>query len=380
MESFMKLAILISCTDHYNNRMYLFDEYLTAQGYTTQYIAADFHHIEKKHFSCAVPGAKQISVRPYAKNLSLSRILSHRDFARGVYRYLENLAQEPALIVAEIPPNYLASYMARYKRKHPQVKLVMDLFDLWPETFPSGAVKKLFAPVFALWGSLRNRSLPYADLVITECNLYRHKLKLPESPKFQTVYLAADSFDAPISTVALPTDELHLCYLGSVNNIIDIPTIALLVQELAAIKPVTVHVIGRGERHEEFLEALRNAGARAVNHGAIFDAQKKHEILTNCHFGLNIMKRSVCIGLTMKSVDYWSHGLPIINNVSADTAELVQQEGLGINLSESAARTIAALSEQELCALRCNVRHTFTARFSHQVILNRLAAVFSSII
>ncbi|MFQ9053482.1 MAG: hypothetical protein ACLR5H_10345 [Oscillospiraceae bacterium] len=53
-------------------------------------------------FRCTVPGCRQIHVRPYQKNLSLSRILSHRDFARLVFRELEQ--DPPDVVVAQLPP------------------------------------------------------------------------------------------------------------------------------------------------------------------------------------------------------------------------------------------------------------------------------------
>ncbi len=375
-----KLAVLISCTDHYHNRMYLFDEYLQEQGYRTQYLAADYHHVRKEPFVCDVPGAEQIHVRPYRKNLSVSRILSHRDFARGVYKYLEKLPQEPSLIVAEIPPNFLASYLARYKRRHPQVKLVMDLFDLWPETFPSGKAKKLLAPAFGVWASLRNRSLPQADRIITECDLYRQKLGLLEDPRAHTVYLAAKPYAEPDVAADLPDDRLNLCYLGSINNIIDIPAIGALVKALAVDKPVTVHVIGKGERAEEFVCVLKEAGAQVIYHGAVYDEQKKHEIIASCHFGLNIMKPSVCIGLTMKSVDYWSHGLPILNNIGGDTAQLVAQYAVGYNLTGEAIEKMIALSGKEMASYRKNVRHMFDAFFAKSVIDKKVEDVLKDIL
>lgn len=72
---------------------------------------------------------------------------------------------------------------------------------------------------------------------------------------------------------------------------------------------MTVHIIGEGERREELVQAIRDAGAQAEFHGAIYDEAEKHRILTRCRFGLNLMRDSVCIGLTMKSVDYWKHDL-----------------------------------------------------------------------
>ena len=53
--------------------------------------------------------------------------------------------------------------------------------------------------------------------------------------------------------------------------------------------------------------------------------------MSRCHFGFNLMKPDVRVGLTMKSVDYFRHDLPILNNIPADTAELVDREQVGVN-------------------------------------------------
>lgn len=97
-----KRAVLLSCSDHYNHRLYVIDGYLRSLGYETVYYTSDFDHTSKKVFRCTVPGCRQIHVRPYQKNLSLSRILSHRDFARLVFQELEQ--DPPDVVVAQLPP------------------------------------------------------------------------------------------------------------------------------------------------------------------------------------------------------------------------------------------------------------------------------------
>lgn len=37
------------------------------------------------------------------------------------------------------------------------------------------------------------------------------------------------------------------------------------------------------------------------------------------------MKTSVCVGLTMKSLDYYAGGLPIINTIAGDTYEYAKK-------------------------------------------------------
>ncbi len=380
MNQHKKLAVLVSCSDHYATRMYLYDEYLKGQGFETLYMTSDFHHTNKKVFQCAVAGAVQLHVRPYKKNLSADRILSHRDFARQVYGHLSSLPQEPSLVIADIPPNFLVKYLAKYKQAHPNVKLVFDLFDLWPETFPSGSAKKLLKPVFQIWSNLRDKNLYAADKILTECDMYREKLGIAENSKAVTVYLAGSRSDALDLTPQLPEDCLSLCYLGAINNIIDIPAIEALVKALGSQRPVHVHVIGEGERRPEFLEALRRAGAQTTYHGIIYDQAPKQAIMARCHLGLNIMKSTVCIGLTMKSVDYWCHDLPIINSIGADTHRLVAQNAIGINLSETATEEILRLTQEDFLAMRHNVRTLFDAQFCKPVIMDRLADVLKEIL
>lgn len=360
-----KTAYLISCSDHYSHRLNVADEHLRARGYRVTYITSDFDHIKKAKFICNVPGCVQLSAKPYKKNLSFSRISSHHQFARDVFRYLEELPQEPDVIVALIPPNFLAHYAAKYKKAHPNVKLIFDIFDMWPETFPSGKAKKLLAPVFAIWAMIRDRSLSAADFVITECELFRRKLKLFRQQSMAVLLCAKELEPMPAQ---LSEDVLSLCYLGSVNNVVDIPRICRLIEEAGWFKRVQLHIIGSGERMQELIDGARDAGADVVFHGAVYDTKEKQRIMASCHFGLNVMKRTVCIGLTMKSLDYLQCGLPIINTIPADTQRLVQMENIGVELDEECAELIGKMTMADHLNMRKNVQRVFAERLSRTVI------------
>lgn len=367
-----KTACLISCSDHYGHRLHVIDEYLRACGYETIYITSDFDHTSKKVFVCGVENSVQLHARPYHKNLSLRRILSHQEFARDVFRYIEKLPRQPEVIAVQLPPNFLAYYGAKYKKKHPQVKLIFDIFDLWPETFPFGKLKKLLAPVFSVWAWLRDHNLRAADFVTTECEMFRQRLKLADETS-AAIYLCAEPLKIEKAAVDLRTDCLDLCYLGAINNVIDIPAICGMIGELAKEKPVTLHIIGKGERQQEFVDSAKASGAEVVFYGAVYDDQKKQEIVSRCHFGLNIMKSSVCVGLTMKSVDYFRHGLPIINNIPADTQKLVEENHIGLQLDEQCAQKLLKLTNDTCMEMRKNVDETFDTYFDKAVVIEQYA-------
>lgn len=374
----MKKAVCISCSDHYDHRLHVASACLREQGYDTTYITSDFDHTRKENFVCSVDGCVQIPARPYHKNLSLDRILSHRNFARDVFRYLESQPQPPDVLVVLLPPNFLAHYGAKYKKRHPQVKLIFEIFDLWPETFPGGKIKKLLTPVFKVWAALRDRNLGKADFVVTECEMFRQKLGLTENS--QAIWLCAEPLTLERPQPELPRDVLQLCYLGAINNVISIPDICGLIKELSAKKPVVLHIIGKGERQQEFIDEATAAGAEVVFHGAVYDEAKKLEIMNQCHFGLNIMKSSVCVGLTMKSVDYFRFGLPIINNIPADTKQLVDEKGIGVQLEEGCANKILALENRDYMQMRAQVEMLFGEGFEKSVILEQYRGVFRRLI
>lgn len=372
-----KRAYLISCSDHYDHRLHAVDSCLRSRGYDTTYITSDFDHTGKTVFTCRVEGCVQLPARPYKKNLSVDRILSHRNFARDVFRYIEDLPQQPEVLVVQLPPNFLAYYGAKYKKRHPQVKLIFEIFDLWPETFPGGLVKKLLAPVFGVWAAIRDRNLSAADYVVTECEMFREKLGLAENSR--AIWLCAEPLTIEKTQPQLCTDALELCYLGAINNVISIPDICGLLKELTPHRKVILHIIGKGERQQEFIDEATASGAEVIFHGAVYDEAKKLEIMNQCHFGLNIMKSSVCVGLTMKSVDYFRFGLPIINNIPADTKQLVQEKGIGVQLEEGCAQKLLALTNEDCLAMRGRVEVLFQKSFEKSVILKQYCDVLEQV-
>lgn len=369
-----KKAVCISCFHEYPNRIRLVMEYLREQGYECTYITSDFDHIKKAHYRVELPDCVQIPVRAYTKNLSVDRLLSHHLFARDAFRVVERIA--PEFLFVMVPPNSVADQAAKYKKKHPNTKLVLDIFDMWPETFPDGRAKQLLAWPFGKWGQLRNRALAQADLVTTECALYQDVLRIHCSQeKLHTLHLAKESI-AQEPSLSEQVQGVSLCYLGSINNIIDIPGISEIIRKLP--KPVQLHIVGDGERRQELIDAAESAGAAVTFHGKVFDGEKKQEIFDKCHYGLNVMKSSVFVGLTLKSMDYFDGGLPIINTIRGDTWDLVESNPIGINYC--ADMDLAQGLQLPTAADKRRVKAFFRESFSVEAFRARLARILDNLI
>lgn len=355
-----KKVVIVNGFDTYEQRVELLCNCFQKQGYDVQVIASDWMHFHKKKRIAAPQGYEFIAVKPYYKNLSLQRLRSHYDFAQKAMKRVEDF--KPQILWVLAPPNSLVKFAALYKERHSRVKLVLDFMDMWPETMPMAHFKAL--PPFYIWSSLRDKYIKYADILVTECELYKKILCAgKEMPPAHTLYLACCG-EGIFREMQPPEDKVVLGYLGSVNHIIDIPRIGEILQKIGQSTklPVLLHVIGDGEKLDELKCVAEATGAEVKMHGKIYDNEKKTQILCECHYGLNIMKESVFVGLTMKSLDYFICGLPIINTIKGDTWEFVEKNEIGINYSSA---TIFTKEQFLACAQnRDRVRAFFEDYFS----------------
>ena len=313
-------------------------------------------------YSCGLTRT-YINTRPYSKNSSQGCLIYHHDFAKKVYRFLHK-AEAYDILYVMLPGNSLAPAAVRISKEKGS-KLIFDLIDMWPESLPVSGIS--WTPPIAYWRKLRDDNINKADCIITECRLYQKRLKL-DPAKTVTMYWAktegvkaedhkihgnGKGYSAETASTNEPAgcshsmnrdnqtdNDIRIAYLGSINNVIDI---SLIIKILSAVNTACIDkgagkasldIIGDGENREAFLDALKKAEISFNYHGAIYDEQKKREILSHCDWGINIMKPGVNVGLTMKSIDYLANGLRLINNIPGDTWEWVEKEHIGVNVDE----------------------------------------------
>ncbi|MCM3150850.1 hypothetical protein M3611_02415 [Priestia megaterium] len=375
----MKIVI-VNCFDTYKERINLIYEYFVSKGNEVHIVHSNYMHFKKDYIAYeSSENYHYINTRPYKKNLSIARLLSHYQFATDAFKKVEEL--QPDILYAVIPPNSIAKKASDYKERHTNTKLVFDLIDLWPETMPFGNINSF--PPFILWKNFRDTGIKNADLIITECNLYQSVLRRRLRDKnTQTLYLAKEDIDYSVKIDNnLPTDIFNIAYLGSINNIIDLDLIPKILKELNEIKPTYFHIIGDGESKEKLITKIMEYNVKIIDHGKVYDYNQKKAIFDKCHYGLNIMKESVCVGLTMKSIDYFQHGLPIINNIQADTTYFVENYNIGFNINSNnvkeVSKKISLLDTNSIIKMKQNSKDLFTQFFSETAFKGRMDELFS---
>ena len=334
----MKKALLISCFNWYKARLEPVREILIEKGFDVTVLIADFDHIQKKPIEKKYEECTYVQVPPYSSNLSLQRIQSHLAFGKEVKKTLERL--NPELVYVQIPPNNAAKHCAEYKKKNQDTRLILDIIDLWPESMPLGRLKDTLPA--KKWKKWRDDCTEAADHIYTECRLFQEKLQLPKE-KTSVLYLFKDQKQDESESVKRliqqkaekrEKEEIKFAYLGSMNNIIDIKGICdIIKQYIQKGYACELHAIGDGENKGEFEDSAENIGCDSFFYGPIYNEKEKIRILAPCDYALNMMKESVEVGLTIKSVDYMSYGLPMINSIKGDTWDMIERWGIGINVT-----------------------------------------------
>lgn len=375
----MKNVVIVNCFDTYEERVDLLCKYFKSRKLDCKVVQSNFRHSNKQKRYKIKENFIFVDTKPYYRNMSMSRMISHYKFAKDVFIEVQKI--KPDIIYILFPPNSLVKFAYKYKRKYSSTKVYLDVIDLWPETMPINSFEKL--PPFKYWKGLRNRYLKYADKVILECKLYKNFLyDYIDSNRMEILHLAKDKIDLDINC-NLDSDKLNLIYLGSINNIIDIDIIESIVYNANKYKDIVVHIVGDGENREKFIQRLTSIGISVEYYGKVYDVYQKMEIFNKCHFAINIMKESVCVGLTMKSIDYFQYGIPIINNIKGDTYELVEVNNIGININnkslDEVAKLITDMDNNLIINMKKNVVDLFTKEFCYESFSNKLDMIIEEI-
>lgn len=362
----MKRVVVISGTNHYEERARsVIEEYQTE--HEVIYLTSDFNHWTKEYYVLDLPFAKQIHVPDYQKNISVSRIWSHIVFSTKVFFQLCKL--KPDIIYMEIPHNTLAVAGKWYKRFH-KCELIYDIFDMWPEALPMKKDSLVFRLACRIWGGFRNRNLKFADKVYTECDYYQQLIHEEGCDvSMETKYLTRKKINLDLKT-EWDAENMHICYVGNINNIIDIPFIAKFLSALNEKKRVCFHLIGNGESRAKLIESLEAKGIWVISYGVVYDVHRLQEIFNQCYFGINFLLPDLAIGLTMKSITYLRGGIPLLNNVGGDSHDLVERYQAGINVDRDnipeTIERILAMDRAHIETIKKNAYEVFENLFAEE--------------
>lgn len=387
---------------------------LAARGHDVTWWSATWSHRRKAVRSAPLGiredegfGVRLVAVRPYDRNVSWARLGSHRDFGRTFERLAhESIAagqmERPDIILASLPPLESPEAAARLARSL-DATFVLDVMDLWPETFgrllPGPALLRRLVAPWLLGGMLRRRralvaaadaisaaTRTYADVILADapagtprhvCQLGAYLEEFPAPPRLIDPVPAgespradlADAIDAPLECV----------YAGSLEAGQDVETLAAAARHLSAAGVrVTLHVAGTG-RLESALRAADTAGSCRLQVHGLLDRQAYVALLRRCEVGLVLVKPDSLVAVPYKACDYAAAGLAIVNSLPGELQALVDEHGAGVSYtagnaaSLARAITVLAADRAALLSIRQGARRLAAAAFDRERTYGRFA-------
>ena len=121
-------AVIATCFESNEERASSVYEVLKKLAYEVRIFSSDYSHIRKEKRKSHPENVTLIEARPYSRNLSLQRIVSHSRFAKDLFARIEE--EKADLIWLMAPANSLIAEAKRYKKDHPETRLVIDIIDI----------------------------------------------------------------------------------------------------------------------------------------------------------------------------------------------------------------------------------------------------------
>lgn len=185
---------------HFNRFWYLAE--LLSQSHDVLLITSNFKHYDKsfrrpEDAEAASQGRLKVMLLEesgYSKNVSLGRVTSHHRFVKHFEKWLENCRPGEQDVVFSAYPLIATNLLLGKHKARLGYKLIVDVQDVWPESFSSVVpfLKKVPHKLLP-FASRANRAYRCADALIAVSQTYldRAKEANPNVPG-ETVYIGTD--------------------------------------------------------------------------------------------------------------------------------------------------------------------------------------------
>lgn len=315
---------------HFNRFWYLAE--LLAQKHDVLLITSNFKHYDKSFrrpedaAAASIGRLKVLLLKEsgYQKNVSLDRVKSHHVFVKDFEAWLA--AQKPGdtdVMFSAYPLIATNILLGKHKARL-GYKLIVDVQDVWPESFSSviPLLKKIPHNLLPFSGRA-NQAYRYADslVAVSQTYLSRAQEANPNAPG-EVVYIGAD-FPKLNTAVAkdFGDEKTRFFYLGTLSFSYDVATVCQGVQRLLdAGENVELHIMGGGPD----LEKLKQYENEAIKFYGYIPYSEMMAVAKGCDISVNPIHSYAMQSITNKLSDYMALQKPILNSqVNDEVADVL---------------------------------------------------------
>ncbi|MBI9015954.1 MAG: glycosyltransferase family 4 protein [Phycisphaerae bacterium] len=325
---------------------------LVARGHAVTWWTSSFSHRFKKPVdqvalkeTCDSLGINLVFLESpsYSKNISIKRLWNHMVLAKQ-FNKIAAMHNKPDIILASAPPPFLAQAAVKTAKKL-NVKSIVDIQDLWPETFyrlGPKVVKLLLATGFYPWHRASAYAYRNADAIVGVADQYVNRaIQLGANPVAKTtVPLGIDLQQFNESAKAgiceqytKPYDEIWFAYTGSLNVSYDCLTLAKAFLEVESKLPckAKLFITGRGQLADELKNIINEYQSDSVIQTGFLDFPQWAYLLSQCDIGFNASFPQAMIYLPNKIFYYFAAGLAVLNTIPGQCSQIVENAHCGLD-------------------------------------------------
>lgn len=260
----------------------------------------------------------------YSKNVSLGRVTSHHRFVKHFEKWLENCRPGEQDVVFSAYPLIATNLLLGKHKARLGYKLIVDVQDVWPESFSSVVPFLKKVPHNLLpFASRANRAYRYADALVAVSQTYldRAKETNPNVPG-EVIYIGADfpKLDAAPAK-DFGDDKTRFFYLGTLSYSYDVETVCKGVRKLLDDgENVELHIMGGGPD----LEKLKQYENHAIKFYGYLPYSEMMSIAKGCDIAVNAIHSHAMQSVTNKLSDYMALQKPVLNSqTNAEVLDLM---------------------------------------------------------
>ncbi|EMT9412832.1 glycosyltransferase family 4 protein [Neisseria gonorrhoeae] len=314
---------------HFNRFWYLAE--LLSQSHDVLLITSNFKHYDKsfrrpEDAEAASQGRLKVILLEesgYSKNVSLGRVTSHHRFVKHFEKWLENCRPGEQDVVYSAYPLIATNLLLGKHKARLGYKLIVDVQDVWPESFSSVVpfLKKIPHNLLP-FASRANRAYRYADALVAVSQTYldRAKEANPNVPG-EVVYIGADFAAIAPPPPRFRSKTVRFFYLGTLSYNYDVETVCKGVRKLLDDgENVELHIMGGGPD----LDRLKQYACDGIKFYGYIPYAEMMSVAKGCDIAVNAIRSYSMASITNKLSDYMALQKPILNSqVHDEVAEVL---------------------------------------------------------
>lgn len=292
----------------------------------------------------------------YTSHISIKRVWYEKTFGKRLHERALH-CPPPDVIILREPALFVSGPVLDLVRRW-QLKLIVDVIDLWPELFHmilpkqlSWVGKLVFLPLYRRRAALFKR----ADAIVAVAKDYlalAQKL-VPNTPK-EVVYWGVNTKDLKMALQnqsELPDSvryieklpgEVWVIYAGTLGDNYDIRTI-LRAAEILESQNIAIRMMiaGDGPLKEEVISTIKSKGLRKT----LYIGSLRADVLTYlygfCDIALSTYTAGSTVSMPIKAYDYLAAGLPMVNSLERNLGDIVRMHYVGLQYEAENPQSLA---------------------------------------